>query len=146
MSHEQLVNTNHNSNHSATASLADEQQLLERLGELYGTFSLFTGEHDRQLCTDLNELRRLRALADERFLQEDGRTEHDKGPPRLWDVRTMAKQLGLADEVVRKRARSWAFTLCVAHQRCRGGTRGCDLRFIAKEAAAWVSARRGRSK
>jgi hypothetical protein len=144
MAHEQLANSDHNSGDSATAISVEEARLLERLSELYGSFSLYTGEHNRQLGVDLNELRRLRALADERFFHRDDRIERDKGPPKLWDVRMMAKQLGVAEDVVRRRARSWQFTLCVAHQRCRGGKRGCDLRFIASEAADWVNKQRAK--
>jgi len=141
----ELVNSNHNSNHAATVSSADEPQLLERLGELYGTFSLFTGEQDRQLCVDLNELRRLRALADERFFQADEHIDKDQRPPRLWTVADMAKQLALSRAAVRRCARRLPFTLCVAHQNCRGGQRGCDLRFVAADASAWVNSQRQRT-
>jgi hypothetical protein len=99
-----------------------------------------TGDSVRELAAEQAELRRLRAIADERFLH--GATGRSEDAPSLWGVRKMAKQLGLSAEVVRRRAARWSYTLCVAHDGCRGGRRGCDLRFRASEAAAWINAQR----
>jgi hypothetical protein len=99
-----------------------------------------TDESARDLAADLAELRRLRALADERFFESSAVSTHQQAS--LWDVPKMAKQLGLSACVVRRHAARWSFTLCVAHDACRGGRRGCDLRFRAPDATAWINAQR----
>jgi len=60
----------------------------------------------------------------------------------LWTVPEMAKQAAMSESAVRRRARAWRFTRCVAHENCRGGSCGCDLRFVAKDAADWVNSLR----
>lgn len=68
----------------------------------------------------------------------------DSRPPRLWTVRELAKQAGISEGAARRLARK-LLTVCVAPAHCCGcvgGTRGCDLRFIAKETAAWVNSQR----
>ena len=70
----------------------------------------------------------------------------DSKPPRLWTARQLAKQAGISEKAARGLARKLP-AVCVAPSHCcacLGGTRGCDLRFVAKEADAWVSQRRQR--
>lgn len=68
----------------------------------------------------------------------------DSRPPRLWTVRELAKQAGISEKAARHLARK-LLTVCVAPSHCcgcLGGTRGCDLRFVAAAASAWVNAQR----
>jgi hypothetical protein len=61
-------------------------------------------------------------------------------------VRQLAKQAGISEKAARRLARK-LLTVCVAPAHCcacSDGTRGCDLRFIAKEADAWVNSQRRR--
>lgn len=61
-----------------------------------------------------------------------------------WNVAQMAKHLGVGESFVRRHSREWDFTFCAAHAKCRGGTRGCDLRFTASEASEWINQKRSR--
>jgi hypothetical protein len=145
----QLVSSNHsphhNANHRSTVDPITRAHfaagdLLQALG--IEQFFLATCDSVRQLSADLIELHRIRALADERILRGAAQANNADDAPRLWDVAKMAKQLGLARDVVRRSARRWAFTLCITHNGCRGGRRSCDIRFIASEAAAWINKQR----
>ena len=144
----QLTNSNHTSASDASliepaelqrleADLAELQRLKAAVGCPDG--ALIPQRAHLRLVADQIELRRLHALADAGLM---GGTADRDGPPRLWTVAELAKQLALSPAAVRRRARGWSFTRCVAHGSCRGGQRGCDLRFIAKEAAAWVNSQR----
>jgi hypothetical protein len=92
----------------------------------------------QSVVNDAAALREMRALAGAGLLGSPNVTK----PARLWSVREMAKQIGMSESRVRRHARKWDFTRCVAHLRCRGGTRGCDLRFVAQDAAHWLNVRR----
>jgi hypothetical protein len=85
------------------------------------------------------------AVADaSRWRDAQASAASDSKPPRLWTARELAKQAGISEKGARALARKLE-AICVAPSHCcgcRGGTRGCDLRFVAKEAAAWVSQRR----
>jgi hypothetical protein len=70
----------------------------------------------------------------------------DSKPQRLWTARQLAKQAGISEKAARGLARKLP-AVCVAPSHCcacLGGTRGCDLRFIANEADAWVNSQRRR--
>lgn len=69
----------------------------------------------------------------------------DSTQPRLWTVRQLAKQAGISEKAARRLARKMQMVICVAPSHCcacPGGTRGCDIRFIARDAAAWVNSQR----
>lgn len=140
---DELINSNHSSDQKAI--------LLDacwRAGDILVAagvkeYVILVDENVREFGRDVNELRRFRALADERFLSAP-QGQVDKNPPKLWDVAMMAKQFGLSADTVRRRARGWSFTRCVAHPKCNGGTRGCDIRFIAAEAAEWLNGKRAK--
>ena len=142
----ELVRSNHKPTLQASpspdaefAAMFAASDVLSRAG--LATHLIATGEALERLNRDVAEARRFRAIADERFLLgAEGRA--DSTPPRLWNVPMMAKQLGVSADVVRRRARKWSFALCVTHDACHGGNRGCDLRFRAAEAATWVNAQR----
>jgi hypothetical protein len=134
----ELVNSNHNSECDASELLAAHERLAEARAAIGCPDGLLIRPHELEaLRRDRTELRRLHALADVRLL--GGASD---GPPRVWTVPQMAKQLALSPAAVRRRARDWSFTRCVAHGSCRGGQRGCDLRFVANDAAAWVNSQR----
>jgi hypothetical protein len=70
----------------------------------------------------------------------------DSKPPHLWTVRQLAKQAGISEKAARALARKLN-VVCVAPSHCcgcRGGTRGCDLRFLAETASSWLSQRRSK--
>jgi AraC-like DNA-binding protein len=134
----QLVNSNHTSE-SETSELEAAEAAVARLAEALAAVGcpdcLVIRPHDyERLLRDQTEL-----LALKRALLLGGT---DSKPPQLWKVPQMAKELGLSESAVRRRARTWSFTRCIAHGNCRGGRRGCDLRFVAKDAAAWVNRQR----
>lgn len=92
----------------------------------------------QSVVNDAAALREMRAMASAGLLGSPNLSK----PPRAWTVHEMAKQIGMSESAVRRRARKWDFTRCVAHIGCRGGTRGCDLRFVAEDAARWVNVQR----
>lgn len=118
--------------------------LLSAAGEIEQFIA--TGEGAREVSRKLYEHRLLYAIADERWRDDcrDG-SKSASVLPKCWDVRMLAKQLGVHVDTVRRWTRQgkFSFALCVTHPHCRGGTRGCDLRYIANEAHAWVIGRRG---
>ena len=142
---EELANSNHKFSEVATAVSAVVRvhcDAAEALAAVCGPDLLIaTGEDCRRINADLCELRRFRELADKRWLEGHARMADEK-PRRAWRVPEMAKQLGLSEGAVRRRARSWPFSYCATHANCLRGTRGCDLRFVASEASAWVARQR----
>lgn len=138
---QELANSNHKASETATAISAAVRvhcDAAEALAAVCGPDVLIaTGEDCRRINAELCELRRLHQLADERWLEGHARVADEK-PRRAWRVPEMAKQLGLSERAVRRRARGWRFTYCATHENCVHGTRGCDLRFPASQAAAWV--------
>lgn len=93
----------------------------------------------QSVVKDAAALREMRAMAGAGLLGSPNLSE----PPRLWTVKQMAKAMGLSEGGVRRLCRAWPFTLCVAHCcACKGGTRGCELRFRAEAASFWLSQRR----
>lgn len=131
----ELTNSNHNSE-SETSEWARAPMAAVAAGKAVVVASSLW----RSVVMDAAALREMRALAGAGLLGPNVTK-----PPRLWTVADMAKQLALSPAAVRRRARQWAFTRCVAHQGCHGGGCGCDLRFIAKEADAWVNSQRRRA-
>ena len=137
----ELVNSNHNSE-----SGARDDPLAAVLEGLSGL--------EARLREDLAEVRRLRALAagggpartiSRQSAAASDDAASDSKSPRLWTVRQLAKQMGISEKAARRLARSRLMAVCTAPSHCCGcfgGTRGCDLRFIAADASAWVSRRR----
>jgi hypothetical protein len=127
-----------NSNHTSESEASELEAAFARLAEARAA----VGCPDCLLIRPRDMERLLRDQTAFQALQRALLLGADANPPRLWTVADMAKQLALTRAVVRRRAREWSFTRCVAHGNCRGGRRGCDLRFVAKDAAAWVSRQR----
>jgi hypothetical protein len=127
-----------NSNHTSESEASELEAAFERLAEARAA----VGCPDCLLIRPRDMERLLRDQTAFQALQRALLLGADANPPRLWGVAEMAKQLAMSQAAVRRRARDWSFTRCVAHGNCRGGRRGCDLRFIAKDAAAWVSRKR----
>lgn len=143
---QELVNSNHTSNSKASPLSPAEADALERLSA-FGPYVLYSGDDLRRLTEEQIELRRLRALADERCLRADDPDSASTEPPRLWTVKQMAKAMHLSEGRIRRLARDWPSAICVAHCcGCRGGTRGCELRFLAEATSAWLSGRRKRAE
>jgi hypothetical protein len=137
----QLINSNHTSGSETSELEAALGRLIEAKSAIGCPDGVLVRARDYyRLVREANELRRLQALADARLLGDAA----DRPPARPWTVSEMAKQLGLSPAAVRRRKSKWAFTRCVAHENCRGGTRGCDLRFVAAEASSWVNSQRRR--
>lgn len=83
-------------------------------------------------------------VADASRWRHESAAPSDSKPPRLWTARELAKQAGISEKAARSLARKLP-TVCVAPSHCCGcvgGTRGCDLRFPAPAASAWVNSLR----
>jgi hypothetical protein len=125
----ELVNSNHNSDSWASELAHTRAAFMRALG--VSDMVVVNPALWRSVATDAARWRGSAAAADPR-------------PPHLWKARDFAKQAGISEKAARALARRLP-TVCVAPSHCcgcRGGTRGCDLRFIAKDAAAWLSQRR----
>jgi hypothetical protein len=131
----ELVNSNHTSGSEASELEAAFARLAEARAAVGCPDCLLIRPRDLERL--LRDQTAFQAL--QRALLLGGADSH---PPRFWTVPQMAKQLALSPAAVRRRSRKWSFTRCVAHENCRGGRRGCDLRFEAQAAAAWVNSRR----
>lgn len=131
MGNNEIVSLNHvptrNSTHSAELAAAEA---LNAAGVT--EFFIATGDDVRELGMQLVELRRLRALADERFFSG----QSDNSPPRCWPAKKLAQQLGVDQKYIYRHASEWPFTI-----RLPGGL----LRFVANEAAAWLNKLRAKS-
>jgi AraC-like DNA-binding protein len=131
----ELNNSNHNSD-SKTSESASAPVAAVAAGKAVIVASYIWDS----VIKDAAAIREMRALARAGLLDCPNVTK----PARLWTVREMAKQIGMSESRVRRHARKWAFTRCVAHFRCRGGTRGCNLRFVAEDAMHWLDVQRQR--
>jgi hypothetical protein len=131
----ELNNSNHNSE-SDTSEWAQASMAAVAAGKAVVIASSIW----QSVVKDAADLREMRALSAAGLLGSPNCAK----PARLWSVREMAKQIGMSESRVRRHARKWDFTCCVAHLHCRGGTRGCDIRFVAEHAARWLNEQRRR--